>query len=875
MKNTLKKLRTGALVTLAGAGLALAPAAFAEEVVQPVTETTASTPSELEVAEAEQVAAEEALKTAETDAAMASAELNAANSALKEAEAALTALTQETEATLTALTQETAKVIEQVRKDLERATAEVETLPDFQQSLDRLVSSDKKAQAAEEELREAQFALDNAKIALAEQQRANEEVLSAAKAALATKQTTLDIAEKTLSDKASENADWKATYDAYRQGNVEIEPINYSEHEDANYDVQPNKMAFTPSVGTPMTVDLGSNPADVEPTTAALTDEAIKIITAIRQANGLTTNLTTDKAIQAYAEFRLQELAKFDNSLSGGTAETTHATSTTKVAAGWERVGENIAGVHEPDIFQKKSLKATVVPSMLGWMTDYFNITGRNYGHARTILINNSSDTVPVKVAYANNGKHAVLVYASPENHDSEKTYRSQILPRIAETENPDTGELVHTLDGKQVVLPAPYIFTMKNVALTNEDIETLDPDLFANYVTFVQAYEQAKEAVAKATEELKTLESAQPDQELVTKKETAQVAFDNANDKLKRARADLEKALEADEELRQKIQTAYKEEWLLKNKLIELLEKQETLVPARPAVEAAKQRVEVAKGILDIAQTRVIIAKDGLEEAQAKVARLKAQQTVPQPTTPNPQSKPADQLPSNQESRPGVGSPEKPSVTEGLTPGNDSLGTPPVPEQPKTSTGQSDGSQLVLKGEPETVEDLPTVHLISETQEGTTAKIDAETADEKPVGIYRPAPTQSGLMDEQKDQNDVSGGGAPVANKPVTRPMEGITEIGTGQPVEGLKTDNTTEEVIQTSAKALGSAPLVVKSQAVVPQQSAQVNNGGSAQLTSPSGQQAKALPNTGSARSVASLVGMGLLVSVFGLMKRRRRFK
>lgn len=859
MKNTLKKLRTGALVTLAGAGLALAPAAFAEEVVQPVTETTASTPSELEVAEAEQVAAEEALKTAETDAATASAELNAANSALKEAEAAA----------LTALTQETAKVIEQVRKDLKRATAEVDaTLPAIHQSADRLKISDEKVQAAEKELGEAQLALDSAEIALAEQQRANEEVLSAAKAALATKQTTLDIAEKTLSGKASENADWKATYDAYRQGNVEIEPINYSEHEDANYDVQPNKMAFTPSVGTPMTVDLGSNPADVEPTTAALTDEAIKIITAIRQANGLTTNLTTDKAIQDYAEFRLQELAKFDNSLSGGTAETTHATSTTKVAAGWERVGENIAGVHEPDIFQKKSLKATVVPSMLGWMTDYFNITGRNYGHARTILINNSSDTVPVKVAYANNGKHAVLVYASPENHDSKKTYRSQILPRIAETENPDTGELIHTLDGKQVVLPAPYIFTMKNVALTNEDIETLDPDLFANYVTFVQAYEQAREAVAKATEELKTLESAQPDQELVTKKETAQVAVDNANDKLKIARADLEKALEADEELRQKRVTASKEAWLLNNKLSELLEKQE-------AVKAAKQRVQAAKGYLDITQTRVIIAKDGLEEAQAKVARLKAQQTVPQPTTPNPQTKPADQLPSNQESRPGVGSPEKPSVTEGLTPGNDSLGTPPVPEQPKTSTDQSDGSQLVLKGEPETVEDLPTVHLISETQEGTTAKIDAETADEKPVGIYRPALIQPGLMDESKEQKEGSGGGAPVANKPVTRPMEGITEIGTGQPVEGLKTDTVTEEAIQAPVKALATTPLVVKSQAVVPQQSAQVNNGGSAQSTSPSGQQAKALPNTGSARSVASLVGMGLLVSVFGLMKRRRRFK
>lgn len=869
MKNTLKKLRTGALVTLAGAGLALAPAAFAEEVVQPVTETTASTPSELEVAEAEQVAAEEALKTAETDAATASAELNAANSALKEAEAAA----------LTALTQETAKVIEQVRKDLKRATAEVDaTLPAIHQSADRLKISDEKVQAAEKELGEAQLALDSAEIALAEQQRANEEALSAAKAALATKQTTLDIAEKTLSGKASENADWKATYDAYRQGNVEIEPINYSEHEDANYDVQPNKMAFTPSVGTPMTVDLGSNPADVEPTTAALTDEAIKIITAIRQANGLTTNLTTDKAIQDYAEFRLQELAKFDNSLSGGTAETTHATSTTKVAAGWERVGENIAGVHEPDIFQKKSLKATVVPSMLGWMTDYFNITGRNYGHARTILINNSSDTVPVKVAYANNGKHAVLVYASPENHDSKKTYRSQILPRIAETENPDTGELVHTLDGKQVVLPAPYIFTMKNVALTNEDIETLDPDLFANYVTFVQAYEQAKEAVAKATEELETLKSAQPDQELVTKKETAQVAVDTANDKLKIARADLEKALEADKELQQKRGTALTEEWLLKNKLSELLAEQATLVlavPAGPAVEVAKKRVEEAKALLDGAQTRVDNAKDLLKKAQAKLTSLKAQQTVPQPTTPNPQAKPADQLPSNQESRPGVGSPEKPSVTEGLTPGNDSLGTPPVPEQPKTSTGQPGEVQLVLKGEPETVEDLPTVHLISETQEGSTAKIDAETADEKPVGIYRPAPTQSGLTDEPKDQKEGSGGGAPVANKPVTRPMEGITEIGTGQPVEGLKTDTITEEAIQAPVKALVTTPLVVKSQAVVPQQSAQVNNGGSAQSTSPSGQQAKSLPNTGSARSVASLVGMGLLVPVFGLMKRRRRFK
>jgi surface protein, putative len=412
-KKSLSSVTLGATVIIASTvGLGTATVSADEVVTQP---------------QKSQVETFKSTKTSETDVAKAS-------ETIEEAKKDVDSVKKELESS-TAKEQETQKAVEQIKGDIQVAKNAEKIIPEKQAQQkakeQELQTATEQKEKARLELEDAQNKLTSAKDSVAKATKAvdtkTEEVK--AKQDVVAKTNVTDIAkavkeqeavvkedentlkankfqleladvdvvnkEKTLRDYKPET---RTTYvDPSLKEYVDNHPTNVADYK-YNKDYRNPAMENVAFTGTKVvTTEITKAQYDQYRQTGKfdyvvdnqkLAESFVKLLNELRELNGVKGNIKADAEFMAYAEARANEMSK-NNVLShdttienkpGGAFENAYGSFG---AYGQTRIedGKTIISMYEPTTHDSFAYEL-----LLGWYSDYTNVTGANYGHRRALL---------------------------------------------------------------------------------------------------------------------------------------------------------------------------------------------------------------------------------------------------------------------------------------------------------------------------------------------------------------------------------------------------------------------------------------------------------------------------------------------------------
>lgn len=337
-----------------------------------------------------------------------------------------------------------------------------------------------------------------------------------------------------------------------------------------------------------------------------LAQSFVKLLNELRELNGVKGNIKADAEFMAYAEARANEMSK-NNLMSHGTTINSELAEMENLygtfgLSGSTRIenGKTIISMYEPTTHDSFAYKLLV-----GWYSDFTNVTGANYGHRRALLSpvgDKFGLAITTKPGAGGNNFTALEIQSyEPEYEYEDGEKYTKTTPEVKEFEKNYYGfnqddKLNPTFNGKKMKFIAEHIFLFTVTEIVNDQTANLQA-----------ALDQAKAkrnalATKKSELENKVASSTAKLSDLKSKAQNLETALANAKAELAAAQTEL-KALEQDKDSKIK---------LLKNA-------QRNLDATNTKVESASVRISEVQNQLN--QVKDELAK--VQEFQSKLPEL------------------------------------------------------------------------------------------------------------------------------------------------------------------------------------------------------------------------------------------------------------
>lgn len=337
-----------------------------------------------------------------------------------------------------------------------------------------------------------------------------------------------------------------------------------------------------------------------------LAESFVKLLNELRELNGVKGNIKADAEFMAYAEARANEMSK-NNLMSHGTTinselaemENLYGTFGLRGSTRIEN-GKTIISMYEPTTHDSFAYKLLV-----GWYSDFTNVTGANYGHRRALLSpvgDKFGLAITTKPGAEGNNFTALEIQSyEPEYEYEDGEKYTKTTPEVKEFEKNYYGfnqkdTLNPTFNGKKMKFIAEHTFLFTVTEIVNDQTANLNA-----------ALEQAKSkrdalATKKSELENKVASSTAKLSDLKSKAQNLETALANAKAELATAQSEL-MVLKEDKDSKVK---------LLKNA-------QSNLDIANTKVESASVRISEVQNQLN--QVKDELAK--VQELQSKLPEL------------------------------------------------------------------------------------------------------------------------------------------------------------------------------------------------------------------------------------------------------------
>ena len=280
-----------------------------------------------------------------------------------------------------------------------------------------------------------------------------------------------------------------------------------------------------------------------------LAESFVKLLNELRELNGVKGNIKADAEFMAYAEARANEMSK-NNLMSHGTTinselaemENLYGTFGLRGSTRIEN-GKTIISMYEPTTHDSFAYKLLV-----GWYSDFTNVTGANYGHRRALLSpvgDKFGLAITTKPGAEGNNFTALEIQSyEPEYEYEDGEKYTKTTPEVKEFEKNYYGfnqkdTLNPTFNGKKMKFIAEHTFLFTVTEIVNDQTANLNA-----------ALEQAKSKrdaliAAKPTLENKVVvESAKLDslkeqaKDITTAIASAKTNLENAKNKLEQLKS-------------------------------------------------------------------------------------------------------------------------------------------------------------------------------------------------------------------------------------------------------------------------------------------------------------------------------------------------
>ena len=275
-----------------------------------------------------------------------------------------------------------------------------------------------------------------------------------------------------------------------------------------------------------------------------LAESFVKLLNELRELNGVKGNIKADVEFMAYAEARANEMSK-NNLMSHGTtinselAEMENLYGTFGLRGGTRiENGKTIISMYEPTTHDSFAYKLLV-----GWYSDFTNVTGANYGHRRALLApvgQKFGIAITTKPGAEGNNFTALEIQSyEPEYEYEDGEKYTKTTPEVKEFEKNYYGfnqkdTLNPTFNGKKMKFIAEHTFLFTVTEIVNDQTANLQA-----------ALDQAKAkrnalATKKSELENKVVSSTAKLSDLKSKAQNLETALANAKAELATAQSEL-----------------------------------------------------------------------------------------------------------------------------------------------------------------------------------------------------------------------------------------------------------------------------------------------------------------------------------------------